>query len=85
MNNKINNTFKNTIRTMITEDMVLDCEEILDLYKKIIVKKEKHFQESHNLIRTHNTLITNICDTAWNTVYAKHGLSHIYVPIDKIR
>ena len=78
----MNKILKNKIRAIITEDMVLDCEFINDLYKKIIVKMEENFEDAHDLIRTHNLEITNMCDTQWNTVYAKYGLNHIYVPIE---
>ena len=77
----MNKILKNRIKTMINDDMVLDCEFISELYKKVIVKMEENFKDAHDLIRTHNLEITNICDTAWNTVHAKYELSHIYVPI----
>tara|TARA_R100000388_G_scaffold90959_1_gene72707 strand:- start:477 stop:725 length:249 start_codon:yes stop_codon:yes gene_type:complete len=77
----MNKILKNRIKAMINDDMVLDCEFISELYKKVIVKMEENFKDAHDLIRTHNLEITNMCDTAWNTVHEKHGLSHIYVPI----
>lgn len=69
------------VSNIITEDMVLTSEEITDLYKKVIIKMKKTFEDADWLLGAYDDMITDICDYAWNTVYKKHGLSNIYVPV----
>lgn len=69
------------VSNIITEDMVLDSEQITDLYKKVIIKMQKQFKDADWLLGAYDDMITDICDWAWNTVYEKHGLSNIYVPV----
>jgi len=68
------------IQSLITEDMVLDCEDITELYLKVGLLVEK-LPNGEWLIGAYDDIITAVCDDCWNTVYADYNLSNIYVPV----
>ena len=68
------------VSNIITEDMVLDCNYVSDLYLKVGLLVEK-FPDGKWLLGAYDDMITDICDWAWNTVHEKHGLSNIYAPV----
>ena len=68
------------VQSLITEDMVLDCEDITELYLKVGLQVEK-LPNGEWLIGAYDDIITQVCDDSWNTVYADYNLSNIYVPV----
>ena len=68
------------IQSLITEDMVLDCENISELYLKVGLLVEK-LPNGEWLIGAYDDIITQVCDDCWNAVYADYNLSNVYVPV----
>ena len=68
------------IQSLITEDMVFDCEDITELYLKVGLLVEK-LPNGKWLIGAYDDIITQVCDDCWNTVYEDYNLSNIYVPV----
>ena len=74
------NSVSEQINSLITEEMVLHCESISELYIEIGLLVES-LPNGDWLLGAYDDLITRQCDLAWNKVYADNGLSNIYVPV----
>ena len=61
------------IQSLITEDMVLDCEDITELYLKVGLQVEK-LPNGEWLLGAYDDIITDVCDSCWNIIYDSKGL-----------
>ena len=68
------------VQSLITEEMVLHCESITDLYIEVGLLVEQ-LPNGQWLLGAYDDIITTVCDSAWNTIYADNGLSNIYTPV----
>ena len=60
------------VQSLITEDMVLDCEDISELYLKVGLLVEK-LPNGEWLIGAYDDIITQVCDDCWNIIYDSKG------------
>ena len=68
------------VQSLITEEMVLHCESISELYIEVGLLVEQ-LPNGQWLLGAYDDIIAEVCDNAWNTIYADNGLSNIYTPI----
>lgn len=60
------------IQSLITEEMVLDCEDITELYLKVGLQVEK-LPNGEWLLGAYDDIITDVCDSCWNIIYDSKG------------
>jgi len=60
------------VQSLITEDMVLDCEDITELYLKVGLQVEK-LPNGQWLLGAYDDIITQVCDDCWNIIYDSKG------------
>ena len=68
------------VESLITEEMVLHCESISELYIEVGLLVEQ-LPNGQWLLGAYDDIITAVCDSAWNTIYENNSLSNIYTPI----
>ena len=61
------------VQSLITEDMVLNCEDITELYLKVGLQVEK-LPNGEWLLGAYDDIITDVCDSCWNIIYDSTGL-----------
>ena len=61
------------VQSLITEEMVLNCEDITELYLKVGLLVEK-LPNGEWLLGAYDDIITDVCDSCWNIIYDSKGL-----------
>lgn len=61
------------VQSLITEEMVLHCESISELYIEVGLLVEQ-LPNGQWLLGAYDDIITSVCDSCWNSIYDSKGL-----------